>query len=363
MVFDNDNTATIQHDPGSARYIHEITDLGPLLLENPKPERWRKQRVLFYRNRGIGDQLIMSSVARFFREMLGAEAFQLSDRVHEPLWAFNPYIGGAPLSVPMHLDAVWRAKGSPFFAGSFFFESVTEWDNDSEQPNVYDRVFGMLGLNPDRVPTKFKRPVFSLQSSEIDTRITWLKNIGGAVSKNFECGYILLQLRATNKVRSLPAPTVEQILYAANEEAEKRGIPILCTDDKPLSPEIATLVNKTPMAVNAATAINNIRQYAALIAGASLVIGPDSSALHFAAAFETPAIGIWGPFSPSSRTLYYPKQIALYHPELCPSSPCFNYLPELPIQKCPRGAAQQHCECYDGVTVEELGAAIKELLP
>lgn len=102
----------------------------------------------------------------------------------------------------------------------------------------------------------------------------------------------------------------------------------------------AGLIAKTSMAVNVATTINNIRLFGAIVGGASLVLGPDSSALHFAAAFEVPALGFRGPFSPESRTRYYPNQIHLYHPELCPACPCYNYLPELPIGKCPRGAQQ-----------------------
>jgi len=102
----------------------------------------------------------------------------------------------------------------------------------------------------------------------------------------------------------------------------------------------AGLIAKTSMAVNVATRINNIRLFGAIVGGASLVLGPDSSALHFAAAFEVPALGFRGPFWPESRTRYYPNQIHLHHPELCPACPCYNYLPELPIGKCPRGAQQ-----------------------
>jgi ADP-heptose:LPS heptosyltransferase len=319
--------------------------------------------VLFYRNRGIGDQLICSSLSRFFREILGAEAFQLSDRVHEPLWAYNPYIGNVPLSVPMHLDPVWRAKGRPFFDAAYFFESATEWDNDSEQPNVYDRLFGMAGMEPSRVPAKFKRPIFSLQPDDINRRIDWLQRVGAAMRKDLTSGYIFLQIQATNKGRSLPASLTEKILTATEELAAKRGLPILCASNTPFPPEIAALITKTPSALNVATTINNLRLFGSIVGGASLVLGPDSSALHFAAAFEVPALGFWGPFSPESRTRYYPNQIHLHHPELCPACPCYNYLPELPIMKCPRGMQQTSCEVYEGITEKEIATALENLLP
>jgi ADP-heptose:LPS heptosyltransferase len=364
LVFDNDNALSIQQDPGSARYIYEVTDLEPLIREMPRPAHWARKRVLFYRSRGIGDQLIVSAAGRFFAEQLGAEAFQLSDRIHEPLWAFNPYIGGAALHMPMHLDTVWRAmigerRGTPFFAGAWFFESLTEWDSDSEQPNVYDRLFAMLGFDPAHVSAKFKRPVISLQKQDIDKRNQWLRQVGNAVNKSTEKGYLFFQPRATNKGRSLPNFLIEKTLYSLNEFAAKLQIPILVSDDKPLDPEIAQMVQATPQAINVATAINNVRLLMSVIGAANIVVGPDSSALHIAAAFETPAVGIWGPFEPVSRTKYYPRQIHLHHPDRCPAAPCFNYLPELPVMKCPNGPAQRHCECYEGVEAEEIFEALK----
>jgi ADP-heptose:LPS heptosyltransferase len=366
LIFDNDNALSIQTNPGSASYILEVTDLNPLLAELAahKPAHWKRKRVLFYRNRGYGDQLMMSAVPRFFREILGADSHVLSDKVHEPVWAYNPYIGGVPLSVPMHLDTVWRANGArPFFDGAFFIESASEWDNDQEQPNVYDRLFGLMGLDPSRIPAKFKRPVFSLHNEDIDKRLAWLKQVGSATQTDLTQGYIFVQLRATNKVRSIPLKTGAMVLQALNDIAEKKSLTVLVADNEPLSGELAQVVAKLPRVKNVATAINNIRLLGSVIGGSMLVVGPDSMALHFAAAFELPALGIWGPFSPESRTKYYPNQVHLWHKELCNSSPCFNYLPELPVSKCPRGIAQRTCEVYEGVTYQEVYDAVLSLLP
>jgi Glycosyltransferase family 9 (heptosyltransferase) len=361
LIFDDDNALSIQQDPGSARYIDSVSDLAPYLTEmqGRRPANWRKTRVLFFRNRGLGDQLIASAASRFFSEMLGAHCHQAADRVHEPLWLGNPFIGGAAFLMPLHLDTVYRAKGPAFVSGSFFLESVSEWDSDSEQANVYDRMFGMLGLDPGRVAAKFKRPTLMLHKSDLDLRDAWLQKVGAALNKRLDNGYLFFQFAATNKVRSLPIPVIEKALYALNEYAEKVQLPILVTDNKPLSAEIAEMVKRASMAVNLATAINSVRLLLSLVAGATVVIGPDSSALHIAAAFEIPAIGIWGPFSPESRTRYYPRQIHLFHAEQCPHAPCFNYLPDLPVAKCPDGLNQQHCAVFDGISPEEIFEALK----
>ena len=148
-------------------------------------------------------------------------------------------------------------------------------------------------------------------------------------------------------------------LYSMNEFAAKLQIPILIADDKPLDAEVTKMVQSTPMAINVSTAINNVRLLLSIIGAANVVVGPDSSALHVAAAFEIPAVGLWGPFEPNSRCKYYPRQVHLYHPDLCPQAPCFNYLPELPAMKCPNGPNQRHCEVYEGIETEEIFEALK----
>ncbi len=219
----------------------------------------------------------------------------------------------------------------------------------------------MLGFDPARVVAKFKRPTIILQKADLDVRTKWLAQVSAAVNKSLDAGYIFFQISATNKVRSLPSSVIEKALYALDQYAEKLQIPLLVTDNKPLLPEISQMVKRTPSAINLASAINHVRLLISLIAGATTVVGPDSSALHIAAAFEVPTVGIWGPFSPESRTLYYPRQIHLFHPQRCPHAPCFNYLPELPVTKCPDGLGQQHCAVFDGVSPEEIFEALKEV--
>jgi ADP-heptose:LPS heptosyltransferase len=318
----------------------------------------------FYRNRGLGDQLINSSLSRYFTEVLGARTYQASNKLHEPVWAFNPYAGGYPSSLPLNLDTTLFKKGTRFFQGLFFMESVSEWDTEQEQPNVYDRIFAMCGINPQNVAPKWKRPFFMMQKSDVDTREQFLKQFNNNESfQNFpQNGYFFVQSRATNVGRTIPAHILEKILSAASELAEKLKIPILCSDDLLFSEEVASVVRQFPSCIDISGQINSVRLYASLIESASLVIGPDSSAIHFAAAFETPALGIWGPFSPAARTKYYPRQIHLHHTDRCQYSPCFNYLPALPVNKCPKGQEQTSCEVFEGVTYEEVFGAINELI-
>jgi len=351
LIFDDDNAVSIQTKPGSATYMLEVSDLDAMLRERPPLAHYKKRRVLFYRNRGHGDQLIASALPRFFREVLGADARQLSDKVHESLWMANPYILGAPLSFPIHIDSVWRAKGRPFFDQAFFIESATEWDQDSEQPNVYDRLFAFCGIDPERVPAKYKRPVFIVSGDDQEACANWFGKVTG---KDWQ-PYIIVQLRAANK-------STATVLQAVNDLAAKKGLLAFITDTRPWPDELAEISSRLPHLINVIQKIPSIRLFGALIAGARLVVGPDSSALHFAAANETPALGIWGPFSPECRAKYYPRQAHIWHQEACLNAPCFNFMPELPTHKCPQGAKQQACECFEGVTYDEVFGAMLDVM-
>jgi ADP-heptose:LPS heptosyltransferase len=97
----------------------------------------------------------------------------------------------------------------------------------------------------------------------------------------------------------------------------------------------------------------SLQETARLIAAAALVICGDSVALHLAAAFGTPTIALFGPTSPSQ---WAPRNIGhrtLYHPPPC--SPCSRYGH---IPSCPYDV-----DCLKRVTVEEVCAAVREILP
>jgi ADP-heptose:LPS heptosyltransferase len=308
--------------------------------------------VLFYRNRGLGDQLIASCLPRFFTDVLGAKCFQLADPVHEPLWLGNPYIQGAPTAVPIGIDSLVRAR-RPFYDYAFFLESVSEWDSEPEQENVYDRLFALVGFR--NVPDRFKIPYFPFTQVDRDVYQNW---ITGPNNIDLSRGYIFYQLRATNRGRTIPLETQSLLLT----ELDKLGLPILCVDDMPPEQPVREMIGSFKNAHDFSRRIDNIRFFGILIANATLVVAPDSLAIHFAAASQTPCLSVWGPFDPQSRIKYYPRQIALSHPEQCPNAFCYNYQPNLPAHLCPEGEKQKDCACYRGVTTQEISDALAKLL-
>ncbi len=364
-----DDVISMQLLANSAGSLESVTDFMPFYLDHTRrPKSLTGKRVLFYRNRGLGDQLIATCLSHYFNEVVGAKCFQLCDQVHEPIWYCNPNTQELPTRIPIGIDSLVRFNGKPFYDWFFPIESASEWDCEPEQSNIYDRLFSMVGVDPAYVQKKYKVPVWSMQKFDLTALDTWMQKVEEDWRVNLRKGYVVYQLRAENKGRTVPLHVNDLILGRLNE----LGLPALCIDTAALTPEVEEMVRKYPNVHNAAQKVSskdqygndvpNVRLYASLVAGAALVVGPDSSAIHLAAASSTPCLSIWGPFSPQSRVKYYPNHLAIWHPGMCDNAPCYNYMEALPAHKCPNGKEQKWCECYEGVTAAEVDDKVSQLL-
>jgi ADP-heptose:LPS heptosyltransferase len=249
-----------------------------------------------------------------------------------------------------------RSKGRPFYDYAFFIESVSEWDCEPEQGNVYDRLFAQTGFYD--VPDRFKTPVFAITQGDRDMYQDWVAQVKAIHSIDLSRGYIFYQLRATNKERTVPLAQQNILL----SELDQLGLPIICADDMPLEREVSDMLHCHKNAHDVSRRINNVRLFGVLIANSTLTVAPDSLATHFAAAARVPCLSVWGPFDPESRIKYYANQIGLAHSERCANAFCHNHMDTLPLHLCPRGAEQKTCECYEGITSAEVREAISSLL-
>ncbi|HTD27100.1 MAG TPA: glycosyltransferase family 9 protein, partial [Candidatus Elarobacter sp.] len=71
-----------------------------------------------------------------------------------------------------------------------------------------------------------------------------------------------------------------------------------------------------------------LRQLLAILARARLAFGPDSGALHLAAALGTPAVSLWGATSPVRSTPFGCEHLTVVG--RAPCAPCF-------LRDCPIG--------------------------
>lgn len=340
--------------------IHECSDLNPL-IRREMPHCWVNKKVLFYRGCGLGDELIMTAVVRYFREILHAEPYVLCPAMNRPIWGHDfehsDSLMSHPLFTPIHLDAVYRASGRAFFDYSFFLESVSEWDTDQEQENVYDRVYRMCGIDSFKVSAKYKRPYIRLGHHDRSEYESWKSQLASVFpSLDLSSGYIVVQVGPKNPIRDLSEAKSLEVLNSL----AGLGLQVVVVDDKPLVGPIAAFVASTPGFVSLCGVIPHLRLLFSLVGHAKLVIGPDSFIGHVAAGLDIPSIGIYGPISPESRSKYYPNHIPVWHNELCPYAPCFSFS-GFPAHKCPRGKEQKSCEVFEGVSAKEIQAAAVEL--
>jgi hypothetical protein len=337
-------------------HLSELSDPAAYLrrdfdwMQERDPKDWHDKRVLLSVHPsggpGFGDELMAGCLPRYFKEVLGAQPFQVFSPIFAEIWAANPFVTGPPVFAPTTLDPLLGfGEEPPFFDWSLFVEGVdgmAGWGL-SDTESTYDALFRFAGVDPNTVAPEFKRPVFVLDKTNIVERDEWLKEIG--VQR-----YFVLQLTCQDKFRTLPLRLVERVLDVASVEAARIKATIFCVKNSAFSPEISALIKKTPHAVNLEKQLSTVTHFAELIAGASLFIGPDSSGLHFAAAFETPALGLWGSFHPDLRVKYYKNQLHIYH--------------DLGVNPSKNTSLQAALASttLSSITKEEISAAIRELL-
>jgi ADP-heptose:LPS heptosyltransferase len=121
---------------------------------------------------------------------------------------------------------------------------------------------------------------------------------------------------------------------------------------------------KQQQAVNASRHLPALAEAAALIGEMDLVIGPDSSMLHVAAAYRRPLIGLYGPFHSDLRLKYYRNAIGVDSMTLCEFargeySSCFEHGQD----ECPlaRKTGQFYSPCMTFILPKHIYQAMRLL--
>jgi len=94
---------------------------------------------------------------------------------------------------------------------------------------------------------------------------------------------------------------------------------------------------------------------AAFLARLDLLVGPDSSLVHFAGALGVPTVALYGPFPGAVRTKYYPQCLTLEgryatNPDEVECAPCFKHGPN----PCPRAGADGASPCLRNLDPEKV---------
>jgi ADP-heptose:LPS heptosyltransferase len=172
-----------------------------------------------------------------------------------------------------------------------------------------------------------------------------------------------LHLRASSPIRTYPLDS--SLLVAATLGAAGARVFLLGAEgdwDKTVGRRPSPSV-KFDNVDNLCGRFRTMDHTAAFMSQLSLLIGPDSSLVHFAGALELPTVALYGPFPGAVRTKYYPNCITLEgRHALTPAgqecTPCFTH----GYNPCPKAGEDGVSPCLRNLKPETVVRAAIEAL-
>jgi ADP-heptose:LPS heptosyltransferase len=266
--------------------------------------------------------------------------------------AKNPALPFGPLYGPVLYDTF------PRYHHHWLIDSVTEYDSEPEQLNVYDALYTQLGIPYGSVDGKYKRPYITLDATDmknLDSFYFFAWNDRKVDLR--QAGYYVVAPLSHSTLRSANYATWLEII----SEMAKRRITVVIgsiTERMPRAEmsfsEFKAALSKLPNVISV-LGETPVRLIMAIIQKAVALVGLDSGPLYIAQAFRTPAISLWGPHDPRVR-IGYDKDcmdLAIWNSTACRHAPCFAYQ-KFPEHLCPRGADQLLCEVLNSVVANQI---------
>ncbi len=310
------------------------------------------KRLAFYRHAAFGDQLMATAVAVYLTKIFPKAMIDVycTPDVME-IWR------GLPVRVfpaPMIFEAMKA------YDWHLFYDQMLEENREEDQSCAIDDMFAFAGLHD--VPDKAKRP--QVKPGVHDQIETDALHFFDLVSPK---RYLVYHLGAANRNRTYPLdqgrrfveafldayPNWEAVVVGVGNESENRDF-----ISGEINPRIRWLVNR----------FAGFRSLIPVVQNAGLIVCPDSSVGHLAAAFpDVPVISLWGLFSPADRAKYYTNHHPLWPHGVCPFAPCHNHEFKLPEKSCraatnaPKGE-QKWCNVLRAISPEMILEKAKEIL-
>lgn len=311
-----------------------------------------------HRDRGIGDLLFMTGALNYIQHVTSNSAeiyfYTLSDRGHV-LFNHPTLAGRMPYYGPTLVDSL-RA-----YDYHWILPNVSEVNEEQDQLNVYDAIFRSIGLNPEDIEPRFKRPTISLDAKDdanLDSLFYFIFNDHKIDLRRTP--YYVVAPFCYSELRSMPYMKWLEIIRALSDQRPvivlgslKSRLP---APDMTAADFIANLdsIKGTNPIINLVGDIP-LRLTMSIVSNARCLFSLDSGPLYIAQAARIPAISMWGNSHPGIR-LGYDKEymdLAVWNRRACNYSPCFSY-DKFPVHKCPRHEAQRACEVLASVDTNQV---------
>ncbi len=312
-----------------------------------------------HRSRGIGDLLFLSGPLSYLHHMSGGTVkFFLKSLVDRGSVLYNH--PALHLKTPLYGPTVYDTL--PLYDYHWFIESVTEFNEDREQPNVYDVLYRQIGFDPKTIDPVYKRP--SVGFDESDTRglhafyhAIWSEK---QIDLRSEPYYVVAPF-SHGVVRSAPYGLWLNLIHELSQKHPVLIIGSLRHELPDMDMPAGEFVQRLRMMSQQQAKIINLisdlplRSVLTIISKSKCVFCLDSAPLYMAQACRVPAISVWGPHSPRVRIGYDKAymDLAIHAKEACPNSPCFAYS-GFPERKCPEQEAQKFCAVLANVGVNDI---------
>jgi ADP-heptose:LPS heptosyltransferase len=307
-----------------------------------KPARKNKKAgTCFIRIGGIGDMVMLSSAIKQYKREHQKEKIVLATHpMNYDLFRDVDYIDeiidvyeADGLAFDKTIDLRFAVEPPSILNGKMDWKSYTTKDRS----DLFDKLVG--------VKSKKDFPIYVSPAAitEMKKRIQWKPN------------EVIVGLNplATSLVRSLPFEYIKPLVNELLDTCTSKVVLFGKTDDQSAKlaeishPFMFNLMDKT-----------NVMEMAALISIMTVVIAPDTAAMHIAGALKTPCLALFGNIDPATRVKYYPSVTPFYPVKELDCVPCFDR-PEDGAYIC----HDLKCGiCMRLLTPKRITAKVKELL-
>ena len=312
------------------------------------------------RDRGIGDMLFLTGPLNYLKHITGGTAkiymYGLTERCQ--ILNEHPCLENRTvMSGPIHYEDL------DLFDRHWFIESVTEYDEEPDQDNVYDALYKQIGLDPAAIDPRWKRPTAHVSEQDYKNLDSLYFYVWGErkVDLRKEPYYVV----APFSHGTLRCASYSNWLNIIGTLAERRPVIVIGHILEGRMPSNDMSFGAFYQEIGAMAASNRnvinligntpVRLMMALIENAKALVGLDSAPLYIAQALRTPAVSLWGSHHPGSRLGYDASYLsnAIWNHNACPSAPCYAYH-GFPASKCPNGVQQNVCSVLQSVDPKQI---------
>lgn len=219
----------------------------------------------------------------------------------------------------------------------------------SKYLNVVIRGFNVDDNKWETIKNNVKiKPYLTTDNYAVNEALNILQQ-NGLVQKK----YISVHLTSGWPAKELPVETFSELF----SKLASKGIPVLVVGDDKDKQRFNEVTGNINDKLNNYKFVNSdFNITAELIKNSELFIGSDSAPLHIAAAFEVPAIAIFGPTNPGFSAPLHDKTKIIYHQLFCSAAEDRQYCTRNGGFTCPR------YDCMLSITADEIMTEIEKFL-